>query len=126
MEAYDGTEYVAKYSTFKVGSQAEGYVLTLDGFSSTPTFSDAFKYHNGSKFSAKDKDQDNYANGNCALIYNGGWWNKSCLEVKFTGLHFEGSHAVGKGIHWDPLIGYDHSMKKVSMKVRRKVNNCQP
>ena len=29
MEAYNGTEYVAKYSTFKVGSKDSGYVLWL-------------------------------------------------------------------------------------------------
>ena len=35
MEKYDGTKYTARYSTFKVGSQAEGYVLT-----SNPKFKD--------------------------------------------------------------------------------------
>ena len=40
MEAYNGTQYVAEYSTFTVGSQADEYVLTLDGFSSTPSFHD--------------------------------------------------------------------------------------
>ena len=115
-----------KYSTFKVGSQAEGYVLTLGGFSSTPEFRDDFGIvQNAVKFSTEDKEQDNNRIVHCASKYGGGWWYNKCFDVKFTGPHFEGSHSVGQGIHWDSLIGGDHSMKKASMKLRRKINDCQ-
>ena len=121
METYDGSEYVAKYSTFTVGSQVDGYVLTLGGFSSTPTFNDDFNRNHGMKFSTKDKDQDN-AGGECASYYLGGWWYNGCFLAKFTGSHFDQSHQMGQGIHWDTLISDDDSMKKVSMKLRRKTN----
>ena len=66
MEKYDGSTYVAKYSTFKVGSEEEGYVLNLDGFSSNPTFIDDFGTgQGGRKFSARDKDQDAWSDS-CA------------------------------------------------------------
>ena len=123
MEAYDGSEYVAEYSTFTVGFQDEGYVLTLGGFSSTPSFNDDFNLNNGMKFSTKDKDQDN-GGGECASKFDGGWWYTDCFNAKFTGSDFDETHEMGQGIHWDSLISADNSMKKVSMKLRQKTN-CQ-
>ena len=120
MEKYDGSKYVAKYSTFKVGSQDEGYVLTLDGFSSTPSFGDDFMNSNGAKFSTKDKDQD-ASPDNCAAKHHGGWWYRYCFLAKFTGVHYEGENGVTFGNHWVAITGWEGSFKKVSMKVRLQI-----
>ena len=118
MELYNGTQYVAKYSTFKVGSQDEGYVLTLGGFSSTPSFKDDFTLmSNGMKFTTRDKDQDTLPT-NCASTFIGGWWHKNCFLAKFTGPHFEGHHGFALGISWEAITSRNFSFKKVSMKVR--------
>ena len=121
MEMYNSSRFVARYSTFKVGSQAEGYVLTISGFYSTPEFPDDFAYQNGMKFTTKDNDQDELSFDNCAIIRNGGWWHKNCFSVKLTGDHFEEKHETGEGIHWINIFGYSfvYSLKKASMKVRR-------
>ena len=48
----------AFYSSFEVG-KGPSYQLTVAGFDSTrSTLGDALKYHNGRKFSTRDKDQD--------------------------------------------------------------------
>jgi len=44
-------------------------------------------YHNGMKFSTKDRDQDGRSSGNCAKRYTGGWWYKHCFHAHLTGLH---------------------------------------
>ena len=118
METYKGKKYVAKYSTFKVGSEEEGYVLKIDGFSSIPKFKDDLKaMANGMKFTTIDKDQDK-TKENCAKLHNGGWWHNKCFQVKLTGSHFNGKHAYAKGIHWGTLTTHFKSLKKVAMKVR--------
>ena len=120
MTKYDEEEiYIASYTTFKVGSKAEGYKLTLGDFSSTPSFPDDFKSRsNGMKFSTKDMDQDT-AISNCAANLSGGWWFSKCFGAKFTGRHFEGKHKYSRGIHWKGITGLENSFKKVSMKIRR-------
>ena len=124
METYDGTQYVAKYSTFIVGSKDSGYLLTLDGFSSTPyTFPDDFSAaSNGSKFSTKDNDQEIFESGNCAITFKSGWWYSICFGAKLTGKNFEGSHPYGLGLHWISITGLHDSFKKASMKVRRRLD----
>ena len=120
MEKYDGTHYVAKYSTFTVGSQADGYVLNVQGFSSTPSFVDEFDIRgNGMKFTTKDKDQDRNLEKNCATTFGGGWWYEFCHRVKLTGQHNE---TRAKGIHWLSITTYNVSFKRASMKLRRKTN----
>ena len=120
METYNSTKFVAKYTTFEVGSKTQGYVLNLDGFSSTPYFTDSFKeYSQGMKFSTKDQDQDT-SSFNCADTFGGGWWYGSCFHVKLTGPHSTKHFPVASGIHWESITTLYHSFKKVSMKVRRQ------
>ena len=51
--------------------EVNGYLLHISGF--TGTAGDAMDYHNGMKFSTRDRDNDNW-NKNCADETEGGWW----------------------------------------------------
>merc|ERR550534_2154449 len=65
LKDFDDLTYQAVYSHFEVGGE-EGYELSVSGFNaglSTP--GDSLAYHNGMKFSAKDKDQDAHSSLNC-------------------------------------------------------------
>jgi len=74
----DGTGkwYYAKYSTFRVLSEANNYKLQVDGFSGNAG-TDAFGHHNGQQFSTIDRDND-LSSGNCAATRGGGFWWRAC------------------------------------------------
>jgi len=43
------------------------------------TAGDAFSYNRGFPFSTKDRHNDGWPTGNCALADMGGWWNNRAL-----------------------------------------------
>ena len=77
LEDFEGTRKYAKYGLFKVDSEQTGYNLTIGSY--TGNAGDKLSYHNGRKFSTKDRDNDESDN-NCAVKYRGAWWYKSCYE----------------------------------------------
>jgi len=86
MTDYDNKTFVAVYDYFKVGP-GEDYVVTVGSFNDTlSTLGDSMEYHNGMKFTTKDRDQDDRDTGNCAQQFNGGFWYKSCHHAHPTGL----------------------------------------
>lgn len=76
LENKNETRY-AKYSNFVVGNESEAYSLLHLGVYSGNA-GDSLTYHMGNKFTTKDRDNDNHANGNCAEIYTGAWWYNEC------------------------------------------------
>lgn len=60
------------FSDFRVGSEDSFYALDIGNYSGNA--SDSFTYHHGRSFSTKDKDHDNFEDGNCASYFAGGWW----------------------------------------------------
>jgi len=85
MTDYDGRIFQAVYDQFKVGA-GDDYVLTVAGFNAAlSTLGDSMTYHNGQKFSTKDRDQDG-ASGHCAKSHTGGWWYNDCHLAHPTGL----------------------------------------
>jgi len=69
------------YNVFRVGTESEGYPLTIGGFTGiTPT--DPFATHplNGQRFSTFDNDNDR-GNANCAAAYDSGWWYNNCRHI---------------------------------------------
>jgi len=75
-----GYSYFAKYSTFRVLSEAANYTLQVAGFSSNighDAFS-LYQHHNGQQFSTFDRDNDRSSSSNCAASRGGGFWYGSC------------------------------------------------
>ena len=58
-----------------------------------------FGYQNGSSFSTLDKDQDNWAEGQCAVQTKGAWWYDSCGPVNLNGQYEIGSD-LPRCMHW--------------------------
>ncbi|KAJ8311611.1 hypothetical protein KUTeg_010966 [Tegillarca granosa] len=77
MEDFKDVHKYASYSSFSVGSESSGYVLNVGGYKGTAE--DSLKYHNGRKFTTKDKDNDIHKS-NCAVITKGAWWHVPSLE----------------------------------------------
>ena len=74
--------------------------------------SDSLTYHNQIQFSTKDNDNVN----NCAGMYNGAWWYKSCHKSNLNGPYLGAGQTSGTGICW--LLWKNDSLKKTEMKTR--------
>jgi len=50
---------------------------------------DALSYHVGSRFSTKNEDNDDWAEGSCAKKRKSGWWFKHCSECDLNGPYYK-------------------------------------
>ncbi|XP_059140064.1 fibrinogen-like protein A [Physella acuta] len=92
----NGVNYFAKYSNFSITSEADGYRLQVSGYSGTA--GDGLVYHNLMKFSTYDQDNDVFS-VNCASVFNGAWWYKSCYNSNLNG---EWGSTSYTGVFWKP------------------------
>ena len=82
------------------------------------TAGDSLSYHRGSPFSTKDRDNDANSS-NCASVYTGAWWYKSCYDSNLNGQYMNGKIDV-KGMAWNHWKKNHNSVKRSEMKIRPK------
>ncbi|KAL3832729.1 hypothetical protein ACJMK2_024345 [Sinanodonta woodiana] len=109
--------FYAKYNVFSVDSLKDRYRLIVDGFSGSG--GDSFSGQSSYRFSTIDSDNDG-SSGNCASLYQGGWWYASCHSSNLNGIY--GSQQYGKGLNWVSTTGYYESLSFTEMKTRRWVS----
>ena len=87
---FQGNYTYAQYSFFSVRNSRTNYVLNITGY--TGTAGDSLGYQNGAQFSAKDRDNDQKSDANCAAYYKGAWWYKVefCFATHLNGLYRSG------------------------------------
>uniref|UniRef100_A0A8C6TXT6 Fibrinogen C-terminal domain-containing protein n=1 Tax=Neogobius melanostomus TaxID=47308 RepID=A0A8C6TXT6_9GOBI len=119
MEDFEGNKASARYSSFSVGGECDGYKLTVSGFTDGGA-GDSLRDHNNMKFSTFDKDQDTSASTSCAKKYLGAFWYSNCHDANPNGVYRWGAdnsiHAVG--VEWETFKGNDYSLKSISFKTR--------
>jgi len=94
-----GNWYYAEYSTFRVLSEADGYMMLVGGYSGNAG-RDAFgPSHNGEKFTTVDRENDRYTSLNCAALMGGGFWWRNCGRC-----YVNGARSTG-WFYWDGLPG---------------------
>jgi len=109
--------YVAHYSTFRVGDERSGYKLTVDGYSGNA--GEYLKYNSGSKFSTLDKDNDRHSSIHCAQEYGGPWWHKDCGYSSLNGQYrtSRSSSYSSKCMRWTGVDG-NYPLRRATMKLR--------
>jgi len=79
------------------------------------------RYHNGQKFSTKDRDNDRSKFRQCSHEYKGAWWYNDCYTSNLNGVYQSSYKDINyQGIDWQSFHGQDYSvtMKKSEMKIR--------
>ena len=114
-----GDTAYAKYGTFYIEGESTDYTLRVEGYSGTA--GDALSYHDGSKFTTKDNDNDNESyNANCAIVYRGAWWYNNCHFSSLNGQYYDGGVINTRGIIWAKWRSA-YSLKYSDMKIRDQV-----
>ncbi|KAK7919202.1 hypothetical protein WMY93_010486 [Mugilogobius chulae] len=108
MEDFEGGKASARYSSFSVGSECDGYRLTVSGFTDGGA-GDSLAHHNSMKFSTFDKDQDPDTR-NCAKLYLGAFWYNSCHNANPNGVYRWGADSTlfAVGVAWFHWKGHDY------------------
>ncbi|XP_026224892.1 microfibril-associated glycoprotein 4-like [Anabas testudineus] len=118
MQDFDGKKAFARYSSFFISGECDGYKLNVSGFTDGGA-GDAMNYHSGQKFSTFDKDQDSWPN-NCARSSLGAFWYRGCYNVNPNGVYRWGANTTlyAVGVSWLQWRGVEYSLKSISMKIR--------
>ncbi|XP_026206510.1 microfibril-associated glycoprotein 4-like [Anabas testudineus] len=118
MEDFSGNTAFARYSSFSIKPESDGYRLNVSGFTDGGA-GDALTYHNGQRFSTFDRDQDS-AEVNCARLYLGAFWYNHCHHANPNGVYRWGPDGTvyAVGVSWNQWRGHDYSLKSISMKIR--------
>ncbi|CAH1108632.1 unnamed protein product [Psylliodes chrysocephalus] len=115
----DKIKAYAHYKGFGIGSETEGYALSvLKGFSGDA--GDSLKGHYNCKFTTKDLDQDKHGN-NCAVLFNSGWWFNACHVSNLNGKYINMQPPTGysyQGLHWLEFRGHAYGHAGSRMLVR--------
>ena len=74
-------------------------------------------YHNGMKFTTKDRDNDSWSK-NCAELCKGAWWYNRCHNSNLNGQYLKLGEKRYYGIRWLRWKNDNRSMKKTEMKIR--------
>ena len=115
------------YQLFKVGGADTNYRLTIGQGTGVGGTFDAMADHNGASYTTRDRDHDTWSDANCAKVYGGAWWHKSCFSANLNGkyvLHtpedYSGSYVLSASrLSWSDGSDFQH-YTKVQMKIRPK------
>lgn len=73
------------------------------------------------QFTTKDADNDPYYS-NCAVLYKGAWWYRSCSWANLNGLYHGGPYQLSSqksdGAKWKTFKGHFYSLKRTEMKLK--------
>ncbi|CAC5377465.1 Fibrinogen-like protein A,Ryncolin-4,Angiopoietin-related protein 7,Angiopoietin-related protein 1,Ficolin-3,Ficolin-1-B,Techylectin-5A,Ficolin-2,Ryncolin-1,Tenascin-R,Fibrinogen-like protein 1,Angiopoietin-1,Tenascin-X,Fibrinogen C domain-containing protein 1-A,Tenascin-N,Veficolin-1,Ryncolin-3,Tenascin,Fibroleukin, Fibrinogen C domain-containing protein 1,Fibrinogen gamma chain,Techylectin-like protein,Ryncolin-2,Fibrinogen beta chain,Angiopoietin-related protein 6,Techylectin-5B,Angiopoietin-related pro len=117
MEDFENNRRYALYEKFGVGSESSGYILDVSGYSGDA--GDSMEFHNGQKFSTKDRDNDK-SDQSCAVRFKGGWCYNKCHTSNLNGLYLKGKHkSYADGVNWYLWNGHHYSMKETIMMIRK-------
>ena len=107
---WEGESTYAEYDTFYIDDEAAKYMIHYFGYSGTAG-DEMGSYHQGTKFSTKDQDNDNIDSVNCALG-DAPFWLNACDHVNLNGQY--GRNRGDHGIEWGAI----KSFKETTMRIK--------
>ncbi|XP_060649709.1 fibrinogen-like protein 1 [Drosophila nasuta] len=87
----NGRTLNARYDDFKISDEDNGYALSLGKFTGT-IIEDGMRIAKNMKFTTFDRDNDKDDYGNCADLFESGWWYNSCSACPLNAPY--GKHLV--------------------------------
>lgn len=108
-----GARY-AVYNNFRIEDENFDYTLHIGNYRGDA--GDAFKFHNGKRFSTRDRGNDR----DCSNINKGGWWYNDWAYVHLNGL-YQPDVEVPQSIHWLNWLK-NTGLASTEMKIRLKRN----
>ena len=115
---WDNVTKHAIYETFRIADEADGYRLTIGGYSGSAGDSLSF-HHAGQMFSTKDVDNDALTSSDTAEYFSTAWWFGSQLASSLNGRYLLESNTDEYGIVWSGYgKGPFYSMKETKMLIR--------
>ena len=112
--------FFAKYGSFKISDETDGYRIGVSGYSGTA--GDSLQHapqHNGMQFSTKDRENDNDSIFNCADAFKGGWWYNACHICQLNGLFPSKYSSDPSYMSWRTIDNHYGNIKFSEMKIRR-------
>ena len=88
-------------------------------FCQAPPAGDSLTYHRYQAFTTKDRQNDKYGNTNCAVVYKGAWWYKSCFKSNLNAFYLNGRNNW-EGMVWEAWKNSNPSVTRSEMKIRPK------
>ena len=113
LEDWKGGIAYTRYGKFNIGDEQAKYRLEVGSYSGTA--GNSLAYHNKTAFSTKDRDNDKWR-ANCAVMFTGAWWYKSCLNSNLNGKYMGNKHD-DRGARWFHFRD-NLSLKFTEMKLR--------
>ncbi|KAF6734591.1 Microfibril-associated glycoprotein 4 [Oryzias melastigma] len=113
MEDFKGYKVYARYSSFSIDAESDGYTLHVSGFTNGGA-GDSLTPHNDRTFSTFDRGS------NCAKLFLGGFWYANCHQANPNGVYRWGydNTIYAVGVVWYTWKGYDYSLKGISFMIR--------
>ncbi|XP_017841752.2 ficolin-1-A-like [Drosophila busckii] len=116
METFDDKWFAASYDNFRVGSEESQFLLeSLGAFRGFNKLEDKCRINEHMKFTTRDRDNDIWPKGNCAIQRrSGGWWYNACSLCNLNGVYFKVEANSERGVTWTG----SEVLKKVHMLIR--------
>ena len=74
-------------------------------------------HNNNQPFTTKDRDNDEWSSGNCAVHHRSGWWHGRCTNANLNGRYYRSNRNNDTAIYWWTW-GNRESLKRVEMKIK--------
>ena len=117
LEDFDGNKSHAVYQRFRISSEEDSYRLSASNYTGDATAAHGLHWGDNSKFSTRDRNQDD-SYDNCAVQRQGGWWyGRRCGFANLNGRYLQRGDGDWTGVWW---FGWKltKSLKKTEMKIR--------
>ncbi|XP_078573074.1 angiopoietin-related protein 1-like [Branchiostoma floridae x Branchiostoma japonicum] len=122
LENWSSETVYAEYDSFYIEDEAAKYRLHVGTYSGTAGDGGyGLSYHDGSRFSTHDQDNDGISGHNCANIWGGrgGWWYNACNRANLNQPYKHGGGGTDRhGIEWTAWTAHQYSIKSSVMKIR--------